>query len=111
MPHIVSNRNCRFWNRVTASPAGACDALWLPRALRYTGDLMSTAVRVRYAPSPTGDFHVGGARTALFNFPVARIDHCWVSGNIQPVSARVHPTTISDHRPLEVDLIIPNEGN
>ncbi len=25
-------------------------------------------VKVRYAPSPTGDFHVGGARTALFNY-------------------------------------------
>jgi glutamyl-tRNA synthetase len=29
-------------------------------------------VRVRYAPSPTGDFHVGGARTALFNYLMAR---------------------------------------
>lgn len=29
-------------------------------------------VRVRYAPSPTGDFHVGGARTALFNWLFAR---------------------------------------
>src|SRR5512136_164615 len=29
-------------------------------------------VRVRFAPSPTGDFHVGGARTALFNFLFAR---------------------------------------
>lgn len=29
-------------------------------------------VRVRYAPSPTGDFHVGGARTALFNYLFAR---------------------------------------
>jgi glutamyl-tRNA synthetase len=28
----------------------------------------STPIRVRYAPSPTGDFHVGGARTALFNY-------------------------------------------
>ena len=28
----------------------------------------SKPVRVRYAPSPTGDFHVGGARTALFNY-------------------------------------------
>ena len=28
----------------------------------------SIPVRVRYAPSPTGDFHVGGARTALFNY-------------------------------------------
>ncbi|MCB0178031.1 MAG: glutamate--tRNA ligase [Anaerolineae bacterium] len=34
---------------------------------------MSTKpVRVRYAPSPTGDFHVGGARTALFNYLFAR---------------------------------------
>jgi glutamyl-tRNA synthetase len=29
-------------------------------------------VRVRYAPSPTGDFHVGGARTALFDYLYAR---------------------------------------
>ncbi len=28
--------------------------------------------RVRFAPSPTGYFHVGGARTALFNWVVAR---------------------------------------
>ncbi len=27
---------------------------------------------MRYAPSPTGDFHVGGARTALFNYLFAR---------------------------------------
>ncbi|NLL43758.1 MAG: glutamate--tRNA ligase [Firmicutes bacterium] len=32
---------------------------------------MST-VRVRFAPSPTGDLHVGGARTALFNWLFAR---------------------------------------
>ena len=29
-------------------------------------------VRARYAPSPTGFFHVGGARTALFNYLYAR---------------------------------------
>ncbi len=28
--------------------------------------------RVRFAPSPTGNLHVGGARTALFNWLVAR---------------------------------------
>ena len=33
---------------------------------------MSTAPRVRFAPSPTGVLHVGGARTALFNFLFAR---------------------------------------
>jgi len=31
-------------------------------------------VRVRFAPSPTGLLHVGGARTALFNWLLAR--HC-----------------------------------
>ncbi len=29
-------------------------------------------VRVRFAPSPTGFFHIGGARTALFNWLYAR---------------------------------------
>jgi glutamyl-tRNA synthetase len=32
----------------------------------------STEVRVRFAPSPTGELHVGGARTALFNWLYAR---------------------------------------
>ena len=30
------------------------------------------SIRVRFAPSPTGDLHVGGARTALFNWLMAR---------------------------------------
>ena len=29
-------------------------------------------VRVRFAPSPTGSLHVGGARTALYNWLYAR---------------------------------------
>src|SRR6187401_1499515 len=33
---------------------------------------MSSTVRVRFAPSPTGYLHVGGARTALFNWLYAR---------------------------------------
>lgn len=33
---------------------------------------MSSAPRVRFAPSPTGYLHVGGARTALFNWLYAR---------------------------------------
>jgi nondiscriminating glutamyl-tRNA synthetase len=31
-----------------------------------------SSVRVRFAPSPTGELHVGGARTALFNWLFAR---------------------------------------
>ena len=30
------------------------------------------SVRVRFAPSPTGFLHIGGARTALFNWLYAR---------------------------------------
>ncbi|MDI3299684.1 MAG: glutamate--tRNA ligase, partial [Bacillota bacterium] len=33
---------------------------------------MSSGVRVRFAPSPTGYLHLGGARTALFNWLFAR---------------------------------------
>jgi glutamyl-tRNA synthetase len=33
---------------------------------------VTTPVRVRFAPSPTGYLHIGGARTALFNWLFAR---------------------------------------
>ena len=29
-------------------------------------------IRTRFAPSPTGDLHIGGARTALFNYLFAK---------------------------------------
>jgi glutamyl-tRNA synthetase len=32
----------------------------------------ATAARTRFAPSPTGRFHIGGARTALYDFLLAR---------------------------------------
>ncbi|HIM49011.1 MAG TPA: hypothetical protein EYM32_09085, partial [Dehalococcoidia bacterium] len=33
---------------------------------------MAENVRVRYAPSPTGEPHIGNVRTALFNWLFAR---------------------------------------
>ena len=33
---------------------------------------MADDVRVRFAPSPTGPLHIGGVRTALFNYLFAR---------------------------------------
>ena len=36
---------------------------------------MPPKVRVRFAPSPTGSLHIGGARTALFNWLFARHNH------------------------------------
>ena len=37
-----------------------------------TPEAAGSAVRVRFAPSPTGYLHIGGARTALFNYLYAR---------------------------------------
>ncbi|MEE9470091.1 MAG: glutamate--tRNA ligase family protein, partial [Gemmatimonadota bacterium] len=45
------------------SPPGAPDT---------SGHRAARAPRVRFAPSPTGHLHVGGARTALFNYLFAR---------------------------------------
>ncbi len=42
------------------------------RSVKGSGFVGTAPVRVRFAPSPTGYLHVGGARTALFNWLFAR---------------------------------------
>ena len=37
-----------------------------------TDNTGSRRVRVRFAPSPTGPLHIGGVRTALYNYLFAR---------------------------------------
>ena len=32
-------------------------------------------VRVRFAPSPTGDLHIGGLRTAIYNYLFAKMNN------------------------------------
>jgi glutamyl-tRNA synthetase len=50
------------WSRLVGHPAPCLELPPIPAHL----------VRVRFAPSPTGNLHVGGARTALFNWLYAR---------------------------------------
>ncbi|WP_460747972.1 glutamate--tRNA ligase [Myceligenerans cantabricum] len=59
----------------------------------------STSVRVRFAPSPTGMFHVGGARSALFNWAVAK-----QQGGVFVL--RVEDTDASRNKPEWVDGIL-----
>jgi glutamyl/glutaminyl-tRNA synthetase len=47
-------------------------AVLLPKLLASGALKDPTAPRVRFAPSPTGSLHVGGARTALYNLLFAR---------------------------------------
>ena len=57
------------------------------------------AVRVRFAPSPTGYLHVGGARTALFNWLFARN----LGGTLV---LRIEDTDAERNRPELVDGIL-----
>jgi glutamyl-tRNA synthetase len=56
------------------------------------------SVRVRFAPSPTGMFHIGSARTALFNWLYAR--HC--SGTFV---LRVEDTDAARNKPEYTEVI------
>jgi glutamyl-tRNA synthetase len=56
-------------------------------------------VRVRFAPSPTGYFHVGGARSVLFNWAVAR----QAGGTLV---LRIEDTDAERNRPEWIDGII-----
>jgi glutamyl-tRNA synthetase len=57
------------------------------------------SVRVRFAPSPTGYLHVGGARTALFNWLFAR-------GQNGTMVLRIEDTDVERNKPELVEGII-----
>jgi glutamyl/glutaminyl-tRNA synthetase len=60
---------------------------------------VSTKPRVRFAPSPTGYLHVGGARTALFNWLFAKHE----GGTL---ILRVEDTDVERNKPELVDGIL-----
>ena len=57
------------------------------------------AVRVRFAPSPTGALHIGGARTALYNWLTAR-------GNDGTFVLRIEDTDRERSTPENVEQIL-----
>lgn len=59
-----------------------------------------TPLRVRFAPSPTGQLHVGNARTALFNWLLARRHGGTFVLRIEDTDAE-RSTTASEHAILE----------
>ncbi len=72
----------------------------LPPDLSSTASLPAAGqVRVRFAPSPTGYLHVGGARTALFNWLFARNQ----GGTFV---LRIEDTDVDRNRPELVDGIL-----
>ena len=60
---------------------------------------MTSAPRVRFAPSPTGSLHVGGARTALYNWLFARRH----GGTF---ILRIEDTDVDRNKPELVDQIL-----
>ena len=72
---FISNRQINLKSNINTIQAP------ITNACGVTHDKSSTPIkpvpnkkelRVRFAPSPTGSLHVGGARTALFNWFLAR---------------------------------------
>ena len=58
---------------------------------------MSDTVRVRYAPSPTGLQHIGGVRTALFNYFFARARGGTFILRVEDTDrTRFHPAALQD---------------
>jgi glutamyl-tRNA synthetase len=60
---------------------------------------MSDSMRVRFAPSPTGALHVGGARAALYNWLVAR-------GNDGTFVLRIEDTDRERSTPENIEQIL-----
>jgi glutamyl-tRNA synthetase len=63
-------------------------------------------MRVRFAPSPTGALHIGGARTALYNWLLARGQTYGPEGKPGTLVLRIEDTDRERSTPENVDQIL-----
>src|SRR6185503_6712395 len=61
-----------LWGALTPAARRVYGSGFATRCAPRTSENTRMSVRVRFAPSPTGFLHVGGARTALYNYLHAR---------------------------------------
>ncbi|KAK8803782.1 hypothetical protein WA158_001476 [Blastocystis sp. Blastoise] len=71
-----------------------------------------STVRVRFAPSPTGDLHLGGLRTALYNYAFAKHENGTFILRIEDTDrTRLVPGSIEQiQNVLSTFKLIPDEG-
>src|SRR6516165_8448419 len=63
-------------------------------------------MRVRFAPSPTGALHIGGARTALYNWLLARGQAYGPAGEPGTLVLRIEDTDRERSTPENVEQIL-----
>src|SRR3954469_11114186 len=84
--------------RATAFAGPPAGETWAPINIRAAVLASCLAMRVRFAPSPTGALHIGGARTALYNWLLAR-------GHGGEMVLRIEDTDRERSTPENVDQI------
>ena len=73
---------------------------------------MEGSVRVRFAPSPTGPLHIGGLRTALFNYLFAKKHNGSFILRIEDTDSKRKAEGAEEylHRSLEWCGLVPDES-
>lgn len=70
---IIDKKNCKLGSKLhKIASAKRCLSISAVAEAGESSPRNNSQVRVRFAPSPTGNLHVGGARTALFNYLFAK---------------------------------------
>ncbi|CAB9497459.1 Glutamate--tRNA ligase [Seminavis robusta] len=79
----------------TEATAAELPDIIFPLAGRSQKDILGSLARMRFAPSPTGSLHVGGARTALYNWLMAKKGQLDFEGSESAFILRVEDTDLA----------------